>query len=295
VDGVSFAVAAGETLGLVGESGCGKTTLAKAIVRLIPAASGTVRLAGLELTRLRGSSLRRARRSVQLVFQDPHGSLNPRLTVAAALAEALAARGKLPADRRRSQLDRLLGEVGLPGWLQDCFPHELSGGQRQRVAIARALAPDPAVLIADELTSALDVVVQAGILNLLRRAQQQRGLALLLISHDLHLVDKVCHRVAVMYLGRILELFPVGVAGGAIHPYSRSLAAAVPSLLERPGHPTTTATEGKAPSLLDSPGGCPFWPRCPEQKPLCRASLPALQEAAPGHLVRCPIVLDRMK
>lgn len=290
---VSLSVAAGEAVGLVGQSGCGKSTLARAAVGLLPATAGAVLVAGRELGDLSGADLRRARRLAQLVFQEPGGSLNPRLTVGAAIGEALAAAA---AGDRRARVRALLSEAGLPPDAAEAFPHELSGGQRQRVAIARALAAAPVVLVADEPTSALDVPVQARILNLLARARRERGLALLLISHDLHVVRGVCARVAVMYLGRLVESLPA--AAPPRHPYSRALAAAAPRLSAKTAAGPTPAARTGGPaasqepsSLLFPPSGCPYHPRCPQREPACAAGLPPLAETAPGHLVRCPVVL----
>jgi oligopeptide/dipeptide ABC transporter ATP-binding protein len=291
VAGVSLQLAAAETLGLVGESGCGKSTLARAIAGLIPITSGRIELEGVDLVSLRGAELRRARRRVQLVFQDPARSLDPRQTVAAVLAESLAVAGRPGGAEREEEAIRLLAEVGLDATLAPCYPHELSGGQRQRVAVARALAVGPRVLIADEPTSALDVPVQARVLNLLRALQQRHGLALLLISHDLHLVRSVCHRLAVMYLGRIVEELPVDPAHEPRHPYSQALATATPSLRAGLAGEELQVPQGEPPSFLTPPTGCPYHPRCPLCEAACLEALPPLLEAAPDHRLRCPVVL----
>ncbi len=290
VAGVSLQLAAGETLGLVGESGCGKSTLARAVAGLLPVASGRIELDGVDLVSLRGAALRRARRRVQLVFQDPARSLDPRQTVAAVLAESLAAAGRPGGAERDAEALRLLAEVGLDASLAPCYPHELSGGQRQRVAVARALAVRPRVLIADEPTSALDVPVQARVLNLLRGLQQRHGLGLLLISHDLHLVRSVCHRLAVMYLGRVVEELPVDPSRQPRHPYSRALAAATPSLRAGLAGTAPQVPGGEPPSFLDPPTGCPYHPRCPQREAGCLEALPPLLEAGPDHRLRCPVV-----
>jgi len=291
VAGVSLELAPGETVGLVGESGCGKSTLARAIVGLVPVSAGVVRVGGVDLTTLRGGDLQCARRSVQLIFQDPYGSLNPRLRVGTTIWEALNLR-KTNSLPNREKIAALLFEVGLDPEVRYCFPHQLSGGQRQRVAIARALAVDPLVLVADEPTSALDVPVQTRILNLLREVQMRHDMAMLLITHDLHLVRKVCHKVAVMYLGHLVELMPVTEQVQPLHPYSRALAAAAPSLLSHGRGETSELPLGEVPSFLKLPPGCPFAPRCKLRKPICDKALPLLAEAGEDHLVRCPVTLQ---
>ena len=290
VAGVNLELAAGETVGLVGESGCGKSSLARAVAGLGPVSGGTVRVAGQELTALRGRDLRRARRAIQMVFQDPHASLNPRLTVEATLGEAVSAGCQLSRGKRTRRVERLLHEVGLTARLRFAYPHELSGGQRQRVSIARALAASPSVIVADEPTSALDVPVQARILNLLRHVQQLHGLAILLISHDLHLIRRVSRRVTVMYLGHVVEVFRVDSARAPLHPYARALVEAAPSLRDGLAGRPALIPEGEAPSLLEPPAGCPYHPRCPLRRRACTTALPVLQMAGPEHLVRCPFV-----
>lgn len=309
VAGVSLELAAGESLGLVGESGCGKSTLARALAGLVPVWSGRVAVAGRVLSELQGSDLRAARRAVQLIWQDPLGALNPRQTVGAALAEAVAAGGVRGRSACTSQMFRLLAECDLPEQVLAAYPHELSGGQRQRVVIARALAVSPRVVVADEPTSALDLSVQARILALLLRARRERQLALLLISHDLGLIRRSCERVAVMYLGSIVESFPLRPGVEPQHPYSQALALATPSLAravvrggsgERVLDPcaglagaTPVAVPpgcGEAPALLRPPAGCPYHPRCPLTNPACRLELPPLREIGPGHFLRCPVV-----
>jgi oligopeptide/dipeptide ABC transporter ATP-binding protein len=276
VSSVSLTINAGQTWALVGESGCGKSSLARAIVGLVPVASGSVRVAGHELLRLKGEAARQHRRLVQMVFQDPYGSLNPRQAAHGSLAQECLS---------------LLQEVGLGGDILDCYPHELSGGQRQRVAIARALAVRPRVVVADEPTSALDVTVQARILNLLRQLQVRHGLALLLISHDLHLVRQMAQQVAVMYLGQLVETFPVKETRAPLHPYGQALEAAAPSLRKRLTSQAVPASGGEAPSLLQLPAGCPYHPRCHRCEPSCRIDPPQLSVAGGGHLVRCPVAL----
>jgi oligopeptide/dipeptide ABC transporter ATP-binding protein len=292
VDGVSLAVAVGETVGLVGESGCGKSTLARAAVGLWSAHGGSVRVDGRDLAALRGAELRAARRLTQLIGQDPGGALDPRQTVGAALAEALAARTDGGPDGV-AEARRLLEEVGLPPGAASVRPHELSGGGRQRVAIARALAVAPRVLIADEPVSALDAPLRARILNLLREAQQRRGLGLLLIAHDPRLVERLSGRVAVMYLGRLVEVWPTGVGAAPCHPYTRALLAATPTLAGAlaavaAGEAPAVPSPGEPPSFLDPPDGCAYAPRCALAEEGCRRQIPPLVEIATGHLLRCP-------
>ncbi len=292
VEGVSLAVAAGETVGLVGESGCGKSTLARAAVGLWPARAGSVRIDGRDLAALRGAELRAARRLAQLVCQDPGGALDPRQTVGAALAEALAARDGGCADAA-ARTRRLLEEVGLPPAAASARPHELSGGGRQRVAIARALAVAPRVLVADEPVSALDAPLRARVLNLLREAQRRHGLGLLLIAHDPRLVQRLCDRVAVMYLGRLVEVWPAGGGDAPRHPYTRALFGAAPTLAAAlvaaaAGEAPAAVPAGEPPSFLAPPAGCPYAPRCARAEAACGRQLPPLVPIAPGHFLRCP-------
>lgn len=288
VDGVSFALAAGRTLALVGESGCGKTTAGKAVLQLLRPTAGSVRFDGTELTRLRGRALRRRRRDMQIVFQDPYASMNPRMLVGDIVAEGIVAQ-RLAATRaeRERRVAALLEQVGLPADAARRYPHEFSGGQRQRICIARALAVEPRLVVCDEPTSALDVSVQAQILNLLRGLQDRLGLAYLFISHDLAVVSYLAHEIAVMYLGRIVEHGPVdAVLDRPLHPYTEALLAAAPAVDAATGR-RTVRLAGEPPSPVSPPPGCHFHARCPRAMPRCREAYPPETEPAPGHRVRC--------
>ncbi|MEK7667539.1 MAG: oligopeptide/dipeptide ABC transporter ATP-binding protein [Gemmatimonadota bacterium] len=289
VNGVSLAIGRRETLGLVGESGCGKTTLARAVLRLVETTSGTVRFDGQDLHALAPAEMRRMRRRLQIVFQDPYASLNPRMTIGRAIREGLTihklAEGAA-ADRR---VRELLEEVGLSTDAADNYPHEFSGGQRQRAGIARALAVEPELLVCDEPVSALDVSVQAQVLNLLMDLQARRGLSYLFISHDLAVVHHVAPRVAVMYLGRIVEEGPAEeLYARPRHPYTQALLSAVPvpdPLTKRP----RIVLPGDPPSPVNPPPGCPFHPRCqhPGKDEACRTVRPELEERVPGLRAAC--------
>jgi oligopeptide/dipeptide ABC transporter ATP-binding protein len=281
VDGVSFTVERGETLGLVGESGCGKSTTAAMAVRLDDPTSGRILLDGDDITRVRGARLQEVRRRIQLVFQDPYSALNPRLTVERTLAEVLHVhRDGRDSAARRARVDELLLLVGLPGSVARRYPHQLSGGQRQRVGIARALAVSPEVLVLDEPVSALDVSVRAEVMNLLTRLQKELGLTYLFISHDLGMVRHISDRIAVMYLGRIVELGTWRqISDAPLHPYTRALQDAVPvpdpeaeAMREAP------AVAGDVPDAAHPPSGCRFHPRCAYAEDVCHRSDPLLRE-----------------
>ena len=289
VDGVSFDVHAGETLALVGESGCGKTTTGRAILRLIEPSSGTVHFDGHDVLGLRGESLRRLRRHMQIVFQDPFGSLNPRLTIGAAIREGLIVHNLAHGADADTRVTQLLDEVGLRTEYASRYPHEFSGGQRQRVGIARALAVEPKFIVCDEPVSALDVSVQAQVVNLLRDLQRDRGLAYLFIAHDLAVVSHMADRVAVMYLGRIVELAPrAALFANPLMPYTQALLSAVP--VPEPGRTRhRILLVGDPPSPANPPSGCVFHPRCshPDKDPECSSRVPVLEEKTTAHWVAC--------
>jgi len=282
VDGVDLTLAAGEALALVGESGCGKTTLGRAVAGLMPASAGTIRFRGADIT---GAAARRrsdARRTIQTVFQDPFSSLDPRMLISAIIVEPLTIHGIGSAAERASRARALIEQVGLPQAALNRYPHEFSGGQRQRIAIARALSADPILIVADEPLSALDVSIQSQILNLLRDLQQARQLAYLFISHDLAVVNHLADRVAVMYLGRLVELAPRdALYRTPSHPYTKALLDSIPRI-GRGRHRRGRVLAGDVPSPLARPPGCPFHPRCPKAQAICREVEPAL-EAAPGN------------
>ena len=290
VDGVSFDVWRGETLGLVGESGCGKSTAGRALLRLLEPTAGTVRFDGMDVGALGREELRAFRRRAQLVFQDPVGALNPRLSVGAMLEEVLRVHG-LGRPSRRDRAVELLERVGLRPEHIDRYPHEFSGGQRQRLGIARALAVEPELLVLDEPVSALDVSVQAQVVNLLEDLQAELGLTYVFIAHDLALVEHVSDRVAVMYLGRIVEIADaLDLYGEPRHPYTKSLLSAVPRPEPaRRGRRKRIVLEGDVPSPIAPPPGCPFHPRCPHaaKDALCLSVLPPLEGPSDGHLAAC--------
>jgi oligopeptide/dipeptide ABC transporter ATP-binding protein len=289
VDNVSFDVGRGETLALVGESGCGKTTTGRSLLRLIEPTIGSVHYDGTDLMALKGEALRKMRRHLQIIFQDPYGSLNPRMTVGAAIKEGLLVHRLAEGAEADRRVAHLLDEVGLRPEYAARYPHEFSGGQRQRVGIARALAVEPGFIVCDEPVSALDVSVQAQVVNLLRDLQRQRGLSYLFIAHDLAVVAHMADRVAVMYLGRIVELAPRKLLFATPRmPYTKALLSAVPVPVPGAERPRILLP-GDPPSPANPPSGCVFHPRCPHpgKDAACTQIVPPLEEKAPGHFVAC--------
>ncbi len=290
VDDVSLTVAPGETLGLVGESGCGKTTLGRAIIRLIAPTAGTVRFDGEDITDLPGAELRRRRRKFQMIFQDPYGSLNPRMTVEQIVGEAIDIHHLAEnSSARRKRIVELLEAVGLNATHIQRYPHEFSGGQRQRIGIARALAVEPKLIVCDEPVSALDVSVQAQIINLLHDLQQRHGIAYLFIAHDLAVVEHISRRVMVMYLGRIVEIAEAKeLVRNPKHPYTVALLSAVPEV-DPASKRQRIILAGDVPSPINPPRGCAFHPRCPLVQDICRVEMPPLREISAGHWVACHV------
>ena len=292
VDGVSFDVGRGEVVGLVGESGSGKTTVGRSILRLIEPSSGSVRFDGVEITTLSPAEMRAQRRRMQIIFQDPYASLNPRQRVRDIVGEAFKIHGIGTPRDRRERTAALLQKVGLVADAMDRFPHEFSGGQRQRIGIARALAVSPDLIIADEAVSALDVSVQAQVVNLLQDLQRELGLSLLFISHDLAVVRHISDRVVVLYLGRVMEVASSDqLYAQPRHPYTKALLSAVP-IPDPDVRKEHIMLEGDIPSPMNPPSGCVFRTRCPHARPECaEPSAAALREVEPGHWVACPCAL----
>ncbi len=297
VDGVSFDLPAGETMGLVGESGCGKTTAGRLILNLIPPTAGEVFIGDSpDLSRLSNREWLPYRRRVQMIFQDPYSSLNPRMTVGSIVEEALAIHNLRPrGEARRKRVGELLDQVGLPADAAKRFPHEFSGGQRQRIGIARALAVEPEIIVADEPVSALDVSIQAQVINLLEDLQKEMGLAFIFISHDLSVVGHLCHNVAVMYLGRIVEEGEkLSIFNAPRHPYTKALLSAVPTI-EKEQRRKRLLLPGDVPSPVNPPSGCHFHPRCPARFAPCDNIVPRLASLPGGQRVSCHLYDPQFK
>jgi oligopeptide transport system ATP-binding protein len=290
VAGVSFDLAAGETLGVVGESGCGKSTLGRAVLRLLPAAAGRVAWLGEDLTTLDEAAMRARRREMTIIFQDPLASLDPRMTVGDIIAEPIVTHEPgLSRDDRRARVEAMMGQVGLAPEMVNRYPHEFSGGQAQRIGIARAMILNPRMIVCDEPVSALDVSIQAQIVNLLMRLQRQFGLSLIFISHDLSIVRHISSRVMVLYLGRMMEIAPRdAIYRDPRHPYTQALISAVPVPdPDKERAKTRLVLSGDLPSPLRPPSGCVFRTRCPKAQDVCARDVPPPLEIAPGHRVAC--------
>lgn len=289
VDGINFAIKRGETFGLVGESGCGKSTAGRTIIRLYEATSGEVIFNGENIYKLRGDKLKAFNRSMQMVFQDPYASLNPRMTIENIIGEGIDIHGLASGKERKERIYKLLRDVGLNEEHAGRFPHEFSGGQRQRIGIARALAIEPQFIIADEPISALDVSVQAQVVNLFKKLQRERGLTYLFIAHDLAMVKHISDRIGVMYLGKMMEVTTSEqLYSKPLHPYTESLLSAIPipdPEVERKRE--RIILQGEVPSPLNPPSGCPFRTRCPKAMTVCAESMPDMKEVEPGHFTAC--------
>jgi oligopeptide/dipeptide ABC transporter ATP-binding protein len=282
VDGVSFEIEPGTTMGLVGESGCGKSTLGRALVKLEEPRSGSFTIGGVDLSKLQGGELRKARKKFQMIFQDPYGSLNPRLSIFSAIDEVLQLHSDFDKQQRVDRVAELLELVGLEADVMYRYPHQFSGGQRQRIGIARALAVEPDIIIADEPVSALDVSVQAQIINLLIKIQKQTGTAFLFIAHDLAVVEHISEKILVMYLGKIVESGPAKeLCASPVHPYTQALLSAIPTI-DPDSKRKRIILEGDVPSPINPPSGCSFHPRCPLATDICKNQTPVLEEVSPS-------------